>query len=164
MNLIQEIEKFKHILECKTTNKVTNAEKEEAWGKVLSSFNSRNLQVRSISQIKAKFDNLKTKTRKDMVKQKSYMTGTGGGPAIKIDLDPVTEATLNIINMKTKINPLYNAKEDYYKKKELLEKTVEAEEKEKSRRREREEHLKKMTLLDLEIKLKEKQLNKLNVS
>ncbi|XP_074042185.1 uncharacterized protein isoform X2 [Leptinotarsa decemlineata] len=275
MNLIQEIEKFKHILECKTTNKVTNAEKEEAWRKVLSSFNSRNIQVRSISQIKAKFDNLKTKARKDMAKQKSYMTGTGGGPAIKIDLDPVTEATLNIINMKTldlgmdasssvlkeellkeypqqfvdsemtiiaageakdemseistqsivpefteeivleenqispprsmtpsgsmsskkqthikkkidwssyapnnlkrkangklhptKINPLYNAKEDYYKKKkELLEKTVEAEEKGRSRRREREEeHLKKMTLLDLEIKLKEKQLNKLNVS
>ncbi|XP_074038652.1 myb/SANT-like DNA-binding domain-containing protein 3 isoform X2 [Leptinotarsa decemlineata] len=101
MNLIQEIEKFKHILECKTTNKVTNAEKEEAWRKVLSSFNSRNIQVRSISQIKAKFDNLKTKARKDMAKQKSYMTGTGGGPAIKIDLDPVTEATLNIINMKT---------------------------------------------------------------
>ncbi|XP_074029123.1 uncharacterized protein isoform X1 [Leptinotarsa decemlineata] len=101
MNLIQEIEKFKHILECKTTNKVTNAEKEEAWRKVLSSFNSRNIQVRSISQIKAKFDNLKTKARKDVAKQKSYMTGTGGGPAIKIDLDPVTEATLNIINMKT---------------------------------------------------------------
>ncbi|XP_074039983.1 uncharacterized protein [Leptinotarsa decemlineata] len=36
-----------------------------------------------------------------MAKQKSYMTETGGGPAIKIDLDPVTEATLNIINMKT---------------------------------------------------------------
>ncbi|XP_074032326.1 uncharacterized protein [Leptinotarsa decemlineata] len=110
--------------------------------------------VRSISQIKAKFDNLKTKARKDMAKQKSYMTGTGGGPAIKIDLDPVTEATLNIINMKTVVG-LNNSldsdfindltKEDYYKKKkELFEKTVEAEEKERSRRREREEeHVKK---------------------
>ncbi|XP_074035645.1 uncharacterized protein [Leptinotarsa decemlineata] len=168
MNLIQEIEKFKHILECKITNKVTNAEKEEAWRKVLSSFNSRNLQVRSISQIKSKFDNLKTKAKKEMAKQKSYMRGTGGGPAIKIELDHVTEATLNVINMKTVVglnnsldSDFINVKVEYYKKKkELLEKRVEAEEKERSRRREREEeeHLKKMILLDLEIKLKEKQL------
>lgn len=54
-----------------------------------------------MTQIKSKYDNLKTRTRKEVAKEKAYLRGTGGGPAVKKELDPIIEATLNIINIKT---------------------------------------------------------------
>ncbi|XP_072399128.1 uncharacterized protein [Diabrotica undecimpunctata] len=99
--LLQEIEKYKDIVECKTTNKVNNKEKEEAWQKILTTFNAKNMVCRTVEQIKNKFDNMKTRTRKVVAKEKAYLRGTGGGPEIKTLEDPVIEATLKIINEKT---------------------------------------------------------------
>ncbi|XP_050516308.1 myb/SANT-like DNA-binding domain-containing protein 3, partial [Diabrotica virgifera virgifera] len=99
--LLQEIEKYKSIVECQATNKVNSKEKEEAWQKILSNFNSKNLEFRTVGQIKNKYDNFKTRSRKIVASEKTYLRGTGGGPPIKTVADPVVEATLNIINGKT---------------------------------------------------------------
>ncbi|XP_044745799.1 myb/SANT-like DNA-binding domain-containing protein 3 [Coccinella septempunctata] len=98
--LANEVLKYKNIIECKTTNKTSNVEKEEAWKKVEDGFNAKNFHYRSLQQLKAKFDNLKTKARKEVAQQKSYLYGTGGGPSVKV-LDPITEIILDIINFKT---------------------------------------------------------------
>jgi hypothetical protein len=57
--------------------------------------------VRTLAQIKTKFDNLKTKARKTVAANKQSVTRTGGGPSEYTDIDPVTDAVLQIINMKT---------------------------------------------------------------
>lgn len=66
------------------------------------SFQSQQNVHRSIEQLKSKYDNLKTKARKDVAKQKSYRKETGGGPPDNGGgPDPVTESVLEIINIKT---------------------------------------------------------------
>jgi molecular chaperone GrpE (heat shock protein) len=47
-------------------------QQEQAWLKVLNKFNSKNLQTkRTLEQVKAKFDNLKTKARKGVGEKKN---------------------------------------------------------------------------------------------
>jgi molecular chaperone GrpE (heat shock protein) len=49
-------------------------QQEQAWLKVLNEFNSKNLQTkRTLEQVKAKFDNLKTKARKEVGEKKSIL-------------------------------------------------------------------------------------------
>jgi molecular chaperone GrpE (heat shock protein) len=68
-------------------------QQEKAWLKVLNEFNSKNLQTkRTLEQVKAKFDNLKTKARKEVGEKKKHIKRTGGGPAVNYDLDAVTDA------------------------------------------------------------------------
>ncbi|KAI4455443.1 hypothetical protein MML48_9g00000487 [Holotrichia oblita] len=98
--LLEEILKFKSVIECKTTNKLSLGDKENAWQKIAASFNAKNLQARSVEQIKTKYDNLKAKARKEVAMLKLSRTGTGGGPGVG-ELDCVVEAVLKIINFKT---------------------------------------------------------------
>lgn len=51
----------------------------------------------------SKYDNLKTLARKVVANKRSYCKGTGGGPFVGDDLDPIVEAILKIINVKTVI-------------------------------------------------------------
>ncbi|CAG9840745.1 unnamed protein product [Diabrotica balteata] len=83
----------------KSISEVHNAE--EAWQKFLTNFNAKNMVWRTVEQVKNKYDNIKTRTRKVVAKEKSYLRGTGGGPEIKTLEDPVIVATLRIINEKT---------------------------------------------------------------
>lgn len=79
---------------------------------MLSSFNAKNLNKRTEQQIKAKYDNLKTKARKTVADQKLYIKGTGGGPCnLDSSVDAVTAAVLNIINFKTVVG-LFNPFDD----------------------------------------------------
>ncbi|KAG5865547.1 hypothetical protein JTB14_009256 [Gonioctena quinquepunctata] len=86
MLLVEEVEKFKNIIECKTSDKVSNSNK-----------------ARSMEQLKAKYENLKTKARKCAAENRGYYRGTGGGPTNEPDWDPVVEAVLRVINEKTVI-------------------------------------------------------------
>jgi hypothetical protein len=65
------------------------------------SLNARTGNARTLAQIKPKFDNLKTKARKTVAANKQSVTRTGGGPSEYTDIDPVTDAVLKIINIKT---------------------------------------------------------------
>ncbi|KAK9680259.1 Myb/SANT-like DNA-binding domain [Popillia japonica] len=98
--LLEEILKYKSVIECKTTNKLSLGDKENAWQKIAASFNAKNLHARTVEQIKTKYDNLKAKARKEVAMLKLSRTGTGGGPGVG-DLDCVVEAVLKIINFKT---------------------------------------------------------------
>ncbi|KAG5863939.1 hypothetical protein JTB14_009584 [Gonioctena quinquepunctata] len=61
MLLVEEVEKFKNIIECKTSDKVSNSNKIEAWNKVTFQLNAKGpiQQARSMEQLKAKYENLK---------------------------------------------------------------------------------------------------------
>ncbi|KAL1490212.1 hypothetical protein ABEB36_012944 [Hypothenemus hampei] len=101
LRLLDLITKEKHIIENKTTNKLTNDEKDQAWQRVTTVFNAVAIHHRNMEQLKTKYDNLKTKTRKIVAAQKNHVKGTGGGAPINDKLDPVVEAILKIINIKT---------------------------------------------------------------
>uniref|UniRef100_A0A6P7GGK5 Regulatory protein zeste n=1 Tax=Diabrotica virgifera virgifera TaxID=50390 RepID=A0A6P7GGK5_DIAVI len=73
--LIEEVSKYKAIIECKTTNKLNWNEKEKAWKKIVANFNAKNSNVRKLDQIRAKYDSLKCKARKDVAKLKNLSTG-----------------------------------------------------------------------------------------
>ncbi|KAG5882712.1 hypothetical protein JTB14_020556 [Gonioctena quinquepunctata] len=105
MLLVEEVEKFKNIIECKTSDKVSNSNKIEAWNKVTFQLNAKGpiQQARSMEQLKAKYENLKTKARKCAAENRGYYRGTGGGPTNEPDWDPVVEAVLKVINEKTVI-------------------------------------------------------------
>ncbi|KAG5872106.1 hypothetical protein JTB14_031048 [Gonioctena quinquepunctata] len=64
LRLLDLINKEKNIIENKTTNKFTNDEKDKAWQRVTAAFNALALHRRNMDQLKSKYDNLKTKTRK----------------------------------------------------------------------------------------------------
>jgi hypothetical protein len=68
---------------------------------ILESLNAGTGKVRTLAQIKRKFDNLKTKAKKTVAANKQSVTRTGGGPSEYTDIDPVTDAVLEMINMKT---------------------------------------------------------------
>ncbi|KAG5863950.1 hypothetical protein JTB14_006841 [Gonioctena quinquepunctata] len=105
MLLVEEVEKFKNIIECKTSDKVSNSNKIEALNKVTFQLNAKGpiQQARSMEQLKAKYENLKTKARKCAAENRGYYRGTGGGPTNEPDWDPVVEAVLRVINEKTVI-------------------------------------------------------------
>ncbi|KAK9696016.1 Myb/SANT-like DNA-binding domain [Popillia japonica] len=100
--LLEEVDKEKLIVECKITNKTSSIEKEQAWTRIACRFNSRNLECRSIDQLKSKYDNLKSKARKVVANKRAFLKGTGGGPCTCGDgFDPIIESILKIINIKT---------------------------------------------------------------
>ncbi|KAL1492332.1 hypothetical protein ABEB36_010593 [Hypothenemus hampei] len=93
---LDEVFKYKNVIENKKTNNVSTSDKNEAWNKILIGFNSNNLHPRTLDQIKSKYDNLKTKARKWVADKKIDLKGTGGGPGANVVSDPVIEAVLNI--------------------------------------------------------------------
>lgn len=64
-------------------------------------FNAKVFAARSLVKLKVKYDNIKSKAKKEVAQQKQYFTGTGGGPSTLKDLDPITSLILEIINLKT---------------------------------------------------------------
>jgi hypothetical protein len=68
---------------------------------VSQAFNAKSARLRTVEQMKSKFDNLKTKARKVVAAEKSYMKGTGGGEYRGNNGNPIIEAVVNIINFKT---------------------------------------------------------------
>ncbi|KAK9744178.1 Myb/SANT-like DNA-binding domain [Popillia japonica] len=99
--LLEEVDKEKLIVECKITNKTSSIEKEQAWTRIACRFNSRNLECRSIDQLKSKYDNLKSKARKVVANKRASLKGTGGSPTCGGRFDPIIGSILKIINIKT---------------------------------------------------------------
>lgn len=63
-------------------------------------YNFNAIEYRNIDQLKSKYDNLKTKTRKMVAQEKAYIKGTGGGGPIYKTTDPVIDMILKIIDWK----------------------------------------------------------------
>ncbi|KAL1489603.1 hypothetical protein ABEB36_013552 [Hypothenemus hampei] len=95
--LVEEVLKLKQIIENKKTNNYSNTEKQ----KVERAFYAKGARVRCLTQLKSKFDNLKTKARKYAVEHKNNYKGTGGGPSKPFNEDPVLNGVLEIISHRS---------------------------------------------------------------
>ncbi|GFR33335.1 hypothetical protein TNCT_569481 [Trichonephila clavata] len=62
--LVNLVEKYKHILNCKISNAVFNKKKEEAWDSLATDFNAASLCKRSRQQLQNKFKNMKKESQK----------------------------------------------------------------------------------------------------
>lgn len=97
--LISLVEKYKNIIECKKSNALTWKDKEKAWSKIESEFNSKNSgnAFRSVKHLKEKYNNLKKETKRKFALEKSNASKTGGGPFTPIKVTDVNLAIKNIL-------------------------------------------------------------------
>ena len=76
-------------------------------------YNANSLEYRNVDQLKSKFDNLKTKVRKIVAQERTYIKGTGGGGPANTTTDPIVELVLKIINWKTVVDLQNDWDSDY---------------------------------------------------
>lgn len=98
------VAKYKHILENKKTDAVTNQDKLNTWEKVSREFNSLspgNVQ-RQTEVLKRFYENQKKELRRRCANIKMHNRGTGGGPPLLEKIKhPTDDLLLSIINEKT---------------------------------------------------------------
>lgn len=81
--LLKLVKKYGHILENKRTDHVTSKQKLECWEDIEIDFNSNaNVHMRTASNLKKKYENIKKITKKKLAEHKKYMIETGGDPAL----------------------------------------------------------------------------------
>ncbi|XP_066587621.1 myb/SANT-like DNA-binding domain-containing protein 3 [Prorops nasuta] len=90
------INKYKSIIINKSTDGVTNKEKEETWLKVTNDFNEYNLSTRTPQQLRKCWENMVQKNRKENTKRKAHRLRTGGGPFEECVNDPIMERVASI--------------------------------------------------------------------
>ncbi|GFU11548.1 hypothetical protein TNCV_221861 [Trichonephila clavipes] len=79
--LLNLVEKYKYIINCKITNAIFNKKKGEAWDSLTVDFNAASLCKRSRQQLQNKFKNIKRsrKKKKKRSSDKVEIFKTGGG-------------------------------------------------------------------------------------
>ncbi|KAI4466564.1 apontic [Holotrichia oblita] len=79
--LVSLVKKYKHILENKKTDTVSNKKKIETWNNLANDFNSTCGEVlRDGKTLKSKYENLKKRTKEKFAAEKANIKKTGGGP------------------------------------------------------------------------------------
>lgn len=72
------IQRNKHIIECKKTDACTKEKKLRAWQNVTRDFNcAPGVRLRTVEQLKKCWDNLKTKSKKELCKETRQFFTTG---------------------------------------------------------------------------------------
>ncbi|XP_050063085.1 uncharacterized protein LOC126552430, partial [Aphis gossypii] len=90
-------------IECKKSDSLTWKQKQLSWDDLANEFNStnRSLEHRPVNILKKKWDNLKKTLKQKVTSEKSYLKGTGGGPAKNSIIYSQSEIeTLDLINIQ----------------------------------------------------------------
>lgn len=96
--LLELIQKYKHIVECKETNKISSQNKNEAFEKIAAEYNA-NLGVtpRTSKQLRQKYLNLKKDAGKSAALIRHEIKKTGGGnAAIQKNFSTLEETVLQM--------------------------------------------------------------------
>ncbi|XP_031334894.1 myb/SANT-like DNA-binding domain-containing protein 3 [Photinus pyralis] len=92
---------YKHVVENKKTDAVTWREKENAWEKIASDYNSMASIPRPMESLRKCYMNKKKQIRQDVSNERIQLLQTGGGPPEMPRDDPHKELLLKIMNKKT---------------------------------------------------------------
>nr|CAI5851812.1 unnamed protein product [Callosobruchus analis] len=97
--LISLVDKYKHIIECKTSGATAWREKDKAWEKIAEEFNCKcaNNGRRSAKVLKEKYKNLKKKTKEKYSISKFEVNKTGGGQYVPPLITEIDEAVKCVI-------------------------------------------------------------------
>lgn len=99
--LISIVDKYKSIIENKTTNAVANNEKDKAWVLLCEDFNARGVKIyRDADSLRKQWSNMKQESKKKAAKERQELYRTGGGPSTEgVGINETL--VLSIINKKT---------------------------------------------------------------
>nr|XP_027206496.1 uncharacterized protein LOC113799980 [Penaeus vannamei] len=98
MALIANVQLHQEILEGPLTATVTHQMKLRAWEEVTAVVNATGKTLRSPEEVKLKYIDFKSHTKKKLNFRKKLQTATGGGPSIAPPLTPAEEAMAQLIN------------------------------------------------------------------
>ncbi|XP_072397504.1 uncharacterized protein [Diabrotica undecimpunctata] len=100
--LVHLVQVNKHIIENKTTNAVSNREKDEAWNHITMQFNEKLRNVhRDESSLRKQWSNIKQDLRKKAAESRRQLYQTGGGPPAPETKDMDETIILEVVNTKT---------------------------------------------------------------
>uniref|UniRef100_A0A6P7GWF4 Regulatory protein zeste n=1 Tax=Diabrotica virgifera virgifera TaxID=50390 RepID=A0A6P7GWF4_DIAVI len=97
--LAQLVHANKDVVENKTTNAVSNTEKDEAWNRIAIQFNEMNHVHRDESSLRKQWSNIKQDLRKKAAESRRQLYKTGGGPPETKFKDEAM--ILEVVNTKT---------------------------------------------------------------
>ncbi|KAJ8909942.1 hypothetical protein NQ315_004008 [Exocentrus adspersus] len=95
--LVDLVQEFKHVVECKKTDTVTSSAKDAEWRNIEIKFNAACATGRSAKMLRNKWDSLKKTAKKEYAKYKQNFYRTGGGPAV--DMKIISEIIKKILDI-----------------------------------------------------------------
>ncbi|XP_050065882.1 myb/SANT-like DNA-binding domain-containing protein 3 [Aphis gossypii] len=100
--LLHLVQKYKHILECKTTDSIQNRKKTNTWATVENKYNKNfeRIVFRTATVLKNKYLNIKKKLKKKIGDERSGIRGTGGGPYNKVEYNDSENLVSEILGEK----------------------------------------------------------------
>jgi len=87
-------------IECKKSDSLTWKQKQSSWEDLAKEYNcnSISLENRPVNILKKKWDNIKKTIKQKVTAEKSYIKGTGGGPAKNVAVYSLSEIeTLDLL-------------------------------------------------------------------
>lgn len=97
--LTEAIKEHHSILFGNLKPELTFKDKTEAWKEVQEAVRKVSGQLRTITQLKEKYKNMKRETKSIAAHNKKEIFKTGGGAADVVELDPASQAILDTIPM-----------------------------------------------------------------
>lgn len=96
--LLKTISNFKNIIENKKTDAITWQQKDNAWDKITTQFNSSSGKcLRNKKSLRAKYEDLKKAVKKKLANNRMELFKTGGGQAQTKNLTNVEEQMLSML-------------------------------------------------------------------
>lgn len=96
-DLLNVVSKFKHIVECKKTDSLSNTEKNTIWVTIAKVYNASATTARTAAALKTKYKNMKKRSKQKFADEKSNVKGTGGGPAKVVNVDSTDVQMLELL-------------------------------------------------------------------
>ncbi|XP_039293505.1 myb/SANT-like DNA-binding domain-containing protein 3 [Nilaparvata lugens] len=111
MLLIDLVEKYYSIIECKKTDGISNKIKQLEWIKIGKEFNSFNTHMeRDFNSLKTLWENLKKKAKAVITAMNTNKYATGGGPYRTVKEDQIIERVIPIIKKRAEgFNNIYDS-------------------------------------------------------
>ncbi|XP_022197806.2 myb/SANT-like DNA-binding domain-containing protein 3 [Nilaparvata lugens] len=104
MLLIDLVEKYYSIIECKKTDGISNKIKQLEWIKIGKEFNSFNTHMeRDFNSLKTLWENLKKKAKAVITAMNTNKYATGGGPYRTVKEDQIIERVIPIIKKELRV-------------------------------------------------------------
>lgn len=96
--LLDLVDKYKNVLECKKTDHMSLKDKEKIWVVIEEEFNKiSRIFNRDAKTLKKKYENLKKISKKWFADEKKYVCGTGRGPSKKTEITDTDIKVKNIL-------------------------------------------------------------------
>ncbi|PSN40997.1 hypothetical protein C0J52_16059, partial [Blattella germanica] len=98
--LVNLVQKYSYIIECKSTDSITWKEKEEVWEKLSLEFNSCSGgggAFRSAKNLNVKYNNIKKSRKKKFADEKQQFYKTGGGKPSATNITPIDTAIKDLM-------------------------------------------------------------------